>query len=192
MCIHLDSIVGVCFTVSVDLRKFFDSCLHCYRFCRILPGFFSFQGFVLRSGFDSLFVWRGSVLQLQRPRKTCYLNGCCLLSSRILSRIFSVTLNCSLGEKLAALLTKPVTWFNSKTNCNTYSLAFNSDDGKAFVLNEQVPDFLSVKMTVGFACFPQKITKLWSTKCFVENSFEWIDILSWSREMYFDPNATQA
>ena len=71
------------------------------------------------------------------------------ISSLILRRIFSVTLSSSLEKRSAAVLTDLAICAILNLNCNTYSHAFQSDGGIAFVWKKQVTDLLSVKTIVG-------------------------------------------
>ena len=72
------------------------------------------------------------------------------ISFLILRRIFSVTLSSSLQGKSAAVLTEPAKCAILKLNCKTYSHAFQSAGGIAFVWKKRVTDLLSVRTFVGF------------------------------------------
>ena len=56
-----------------------------------------------------------------------------LISSLILSRIFSVTFNTNRGKISAAVLIEPAIWAILTLNCNTQSQAFHKVGGIALV-----------------------------------------------------------
>ena len=72
------------------------------------------------------------------------------MSSRILRRIFSMTMSSSLDKQLAAVLTEPAISGIIKLNCNTSSHAFHNDGGIALVWKNRVTDLLSGWTIFGF------------------------------------------
>ena len=76
--------------------------------------------------------------------------GVVWISSLFLRRIFSVTLSSSLERKSAEVLTEPAMCAILKLNCKTYSQAFQSAGGIAFVWKKHVTDSLSERTIVCF------------------------------------------
>ena len=81
---------------------------------------------------------------------------CCNLNSPYLEvlpdfrSIFSVTLSIHLERKSAAVLIDPAVWAILKLLCNTYSHAFHSAGGIAFVWKNCVTDLLPIRTIVRF------------------------------------------
>ena len=112
--------------------------------------------------------------------------GVVSVSSLILRRIFSVTLSVSLEKKSAAVLIEPYMCAFSKLYCNTYSHAFQSARGVAFVWKKRATDLLSVMTSVFLASHRMRANSrnaIWIAK----NSFEYMDILNCAAEKIFEP-----
>ena len=117
--------------------------------------------------------------------------GVVWISSRILRRIFSVTLSYSLERKSAAVLTEPAMCAILKLNCNTQSHAIQNAGAIAFVW-KRVTDLLSVRTNVGFVASHKMSANSRNAILIARKSFDYMDILSCAGEKTFEPNATGA